>query len=306
MVIDFKNIQNKSFVDIPSSSPKITIPIQKVGISNRPTNLKLLNPLNEIECWMQSQLQIGCSLSSNQRGIHMSRIEECMSELKESGLTPLQYATELSGLIKKTQDQTDCFILLDNTIENKVNKNVSGKSSIEIINLHTKIHLSSDAVRIKKGVTVPFMNACPCTQRWGMRDFHNTLSQKGYTKEQIEDLVTNAPLQAHTNGGEASLYIDGENCEHKEIYKVLENSVPIIRELLKGMDEHAFVKMTHQQGQFCEDNIRAIAEVTVKSFNARLSDNTNIKIRVEVNESVHFHNLWAEIEKTFAELKADF
>lgn len=302
MSLDFKNIQTKTFVDIPSSEPRVRIPLPRVGISNRPAVFKLKNPLNAEIMGMPSNLRVAASLPATQRGIHMSRIEECMDELKESGLSPADFSMQLARLILKTQNQTSCIVEIDSTIENRVNKNKSGKASTEIIKFHSYAEIKDGTENLKVGVTVPFMNACPCTQRWAMRDFYNLLSQKGLDEEKVQELVKHAPLQAHTNGGEATLFLSGSDLCHADIYKVLESSVPIIREMLKGIDEHTFVRMTHEQGQFCEDNIRAIAQKTVEILTDKVAPTAIVSIKVEVNESVHFHNLWAEMEKSFSDL----
>jgi GTP cyclohydrolase FolE2 len=305
MSLDFKKIQEKSFVDIPSSEPKIRLALSRVGISNRPLVIKLKNPLNgEVES-MAANLRIASSLSAGQRGIHMSRIEECMDEIKDTGLSPRNFSLELGKLINKTQQQDESFVELEARLEHRVGKNKSGKSSTEILNIFSEASVGPSGDFMKSGISVPFMNACPCTQRWAIRDYYNLLKEKGIPEDKAQELASAAPLQAHTNGGLAALFITGPEICYKDIYAVLDNSVPIIRELLKGIDEHTFVSMTHRQGQFCEDNIRAIAKNTVELLSEKIPGNASIRIKVEVNESVHFHNLWSEIEKPFSELKSE-
>lgn len=302
MSVNFKNIREKSFVDIPSSEPKIKIKLAKVGISNRPVTLKLNNPISGEPTYIPSDINVALSLAAGQRGLHMSRIEECIDEIRESGLSPAQFVNELASLVKKTQSQDYCRIELISRLEHRVQKNKSGRISTELLDIYSIAELDGTRSITTLGVGVPFMNACPCTQRWAMRDFHELLQAKGCSAELTEEITRAAPLQAHTNGGIATLKVTDSNISHLDIYSVLEESVPIVREMLKGIDEHTFVRLTHEQGQFCEDNVRSIALKAVEMLKAKISPAALVKIAVEVNESVHFHNLWGEIEHSFSEL----
>jgi len=303
--MDFEKIDLKEFVDIPSSIPQVRLNIPLVGICQRPTNILVLDPFDKSKSTqVYSDIRISCSLNSKQRGLHMSRIEECIEELKYAGLDICEYVRECALLVKRTQGQKVCKVELTSHYEKDNLKNPSKKQSKEILELLTSIEINEDKESLQVGVVVPFINACPCTQRWGMRAYYETLRTKGYDHSTSEDLVRCAPLQAHTNRGKAKVCISSSEVSHKTIYDVLDNSVPIIRELLKGQDEHSVVRHAHEQGQFCEDNIRAIAQQVALTFKDKLPAKTPILIHVEVDESVHFHNLWAEMDQSLGELCA--
>lgn len=301
--MDFQKITLKEFVDIPSSTPKVIFTIPQVGISNRPTHIQVLDPFDQSRVIsLYSDIKVSCDLKGTQRGLHMSRIEECMEELRNAGLTLKEYVLECTKLIQRTQGQSTCKVDLKSFYEKENNSNPSKVPSRELIHFVSSCKIENNDSQLTIGVEVPFINACPCTQRWGMRAYYNTLKEQGYSHEEAEKLVRSAPLQAHTNGGIAKLYITNNEINHTDLYDVLDRSLPIIRELLKGQDEHSVVRHTHEQGQFCEDNIRSITAEVVKTFSDTLSPNTPIKIHVEVNESVHFHNLWAEVDMTLGEI----
>jgi GTP cyclohydrolase FolE2 len=303
MTIDISTIDQKQFVDIPSSTPEIKIHLSKIGVSNRPLYLKLRDPFkNDTTTTLFGNILISSSLDKNKRGLHMSRIETCLETLKNEGLTLEQFCNSLAAQIKSSQDQSDCCIDLICDYELSTNKNSSGFISSELIKLIQFAEIKGNKTKTKLGVKVPFINACPCTQKWGKRDFYHKLKQKNLAENLILELLEDAPLQAHTNGGIATLEVESNKIEHKTIYKILNNSFPIIRELLKGQDEHQLVKSTHLQGQFCEDNIRTIASNVVAELSGILEEETKIRIHVEVNESVHFHNLWGEINDTLGDI----
>ncbi len=301
---DFEKVDKKEFVDIPSSVPAIKIHLPLVGISQRPTNILFTDPFDAAQSvHLYTDIRVASSLVAEQRGLHMSRIEECIDELRTAGLPIGEFVESCAKMIVKTQQQNSCRVELTANYEKHTLKNPSGRPSKELIKLLSIVDIDGTSTKVRTGVVVPFINACPCTQRWGMREYYQVLRSKGYDHQTSEELVKSAPLQAHTNRGSAQLIITNPDVTHKMIYESLEQAVPIIRELLKGQDEHALVREAHRQGQFCEDNIRAIAKQVVTSFRDTLPASTPIKIQVEVDESVHFHNLWAELEQTLEKIE---
>jgi GTP cyclohydrolase FolE2 len=303
---DLRSIQDKSFVDIPASTPKVKLAIPQVGIRNRPCYVHIADPFSGHATRLYADLKVLFALPATQRGVHMSRIEECLSAMETQGdLTLCDWMRKLSNALLSAQALRKCCTFLDIVYEKPIAKNVSQKSSHELITLHSIIEQDADHQSICTGVTVPFINACPCTQRWAMREFFQELVEHGYSGAEAETLMRRAPLQAHTNLGKATLKIWSDKVNHQQIYDVLASAVPIVRELLKGVDEHALVSRAHSEGQFCEDNARAISQQVVAKLDTVLAEDALVKISVEVAESVHFHNLIAEIATPIGSLKAE-
>lgn len=303
-----KNIYDKSFVDIPDSEPKVKLPLENVGVSNRPHYIAILDPFDgkkEITVW--GEVNISCSLGQNQRGLHMSKFEEILHQLASKRSRNLQrFTKELCMLALKAQKAKKCTVGISINYERTTdNKNLSGKLSHELIIMTSYFESNRNKTFSRIGMVVPFFNACPCTQRWGMRDFHRFLLTENLDKKLIEKLIKNAPLQAHTNRGDLTLEVQSNKVTYKDIYRILEKSSPIIRELLKGEDEHVFVKEGHKLALFCEDLARETAFNTLKMLDKKLEKDTLIKIVVDADESVHFHNLYCEINTSLAKLKAD-
>jgi GTP cyclohydrolase FolE2 len=99
-----------------------------------------------------------------------------------------------------------------------------------------------------------------------------------------------------------TIIIESNKISFSDIYQVLEKSSPIIRELLKGNDEHAFVKLGHSLALFCEDVARHSAKNSWRYLKNKIKPDDKIKIIVDTDESVHFHNLYCEIDTTIKEL----
>lgn len=137
-----------------------------------------------------------------------------------------------------------------------------------------------------------------------MKEFYETLKADGYKDEEIFKLIEKAPLQAHTQGGEATIIVHSAEADYQTLYKIIEDSVVIIRELLSGQDEHFAVRETHKRGQFCEDIMRELIANLAKIYGGKLNPETKVKIHIDVDESVHFHNLFATVEDTLANIQA--
>lgn len=298
--LSLNSIHTKSFVDIPSSKPMVRYALPRVGITNRPCYVQVQDPFTGKNTRLFGKVKVFFGLPAEQRGVHMSRIEECLATMPALPLT--EWIEQYSKNLTASQGLPNCSVQLDLQYAKPSSKNLSEIISEELIELHSAIERNSDDVQVCAGVTVPFINACPCTQRWGMREFYQELIAQGFDEEKAESIMRKAPLQAHTNLGKATLKI-WSRVEHTTLYGVLNRAVPIVRELLKGIDEHVLVKHAHREGQFCEDNARAVVREVFNEFDGKLDDSTLLEINVDVEESVHFHNLSSQIVCDFATLR---
>ena len=305
--IPFDIIDDKSFADIPASIPDVKAYLPKVGISNRPHYISVLDPFTNKTTRLWTNIVTSFDLPAGQRGLHMSRIEGALHQIaSEKPLQVSEYTTRLCQIAKEKQQQKNCRIELWADFEIEVDKNASKRPSYELLKLYSATEQIGGEHRKETGITVPFINACPCTQRWGMKAFYEALKEDGYKDEEIFKLIEKAPLQAHTNRGEATIIVYSNEVDYSALYKVVEDSSVIIRELLSGQDEHFAVRETHKRGQFCEDVIREIMLNLVKTLDKKIAPHTQVKIHVDVDESVHFHNLFGTVEDTFESIKASF
>ena len=302
--IPISKIMKKDFVDVPSSTPKVKVPLSVVGIHKRPHYIIVSDPFTKKPVRLMSDIKVSLSLPANQRGLHMSRIEGALHQMDEfKPVDLLAYATKLCRTIKKTQEQKNCRVELVASYEHLVEKNVSKRPSHELLKLHAFAEYIGNKLSISIGITSPFINACPCAQRWGMKDFYNELKRGGYNNKEILSILQKAPLQTHTNRGEATLIVKSDKVDFEDVYKILQNSAPIIRELLSGKDEHAVVRDSHLKGMFCEDVMRSIIANVIASLDKKVSQQTLVEIIVDVDESIHFHNLYSETRDTIKNLK---
>ncbi|MCO6431070.1 MAG: GTP cyclohydrolase I FolE2 [Deltaproteobacteria bacterium] len=303
MMLD--NINEKAFVDVPSSKPSIRYPLQQVGISNRPYYVRVIDPFSGEVKDLWCQMEVSFALPADQRGLHMSRIEDAANSLRsERPLAVAGYVAEFKNRLVELQKLETCNVSLSFDIEKIINKNSSGRTSAELLKIHYNLSQSAEGEAHAVGLSVPFINACPCTQRWAMREYYNRLKAEGRPDQEIAALIEAAPRQAHTNRGQATLNVHSAQADYPSLYSILDRSVPIIRELLKGSDEHEVVREAHKQGMFCEDNIRSIICETARNYTGVLAPETLVEVSVEVDESVHYHNLTAAVSDQLQNMSA--
>lgn len=305
--IDFTQIEEKSFTDLPDTKPFVYMPLKKVGISNRPHYININDPFTGEPRELLADIKMLLNLKKDQKGLHISRMEMCLHELKKiKNLNLKQYAKKLVALLIQSQPNGTNYgrVEININYEREVSKNINRPSS-ELYALHL---IYEEDVEKKEshttiGITVPIINSCPCTQRGGIKDFYYFLKNKGINDKDINEIIENSPLQAHTNRGEAKLMMKSDKIKFNDIYKTLEKSSPVIRELLTGKDEHKFVRETHEKGFYCEDVAREIAMNVVDDYFNRLDEKTEIEIVCEIDESIHYHNLYAKIFTNLRDLK---
>ena len=314
---NFENIDEKNFVDIPSSTPKILFPLSKVGVTNRKHKIQIEDIFEKHKIQIKDifdedkiiepevDIEIFFDLPENQRGLHMSRIEKAMQKYQYSRTHLKEYLRNLIKYAAELQNRETGIVKIAFNYEKLVDKNSSGRLAHENIKIIAIGFLNKDEIKYKLGVEVPFMNACPCPQRWSIREAYHYLKNLGLSDEEIYKLINPLSFGSHTNLGTAKLIIEDlkNNLTHNEIYEILNKSVLITRELLSGKDEFDFIKEALIKEQFCEDVAREIVKNLAESLNKKLDPKSFIEIEVEVNESIHFHNLKVEIKEKFEDIE---
>ncbi len=307
--LNFDNIFDKSFVDMPDSEPRIKLPIKKVGITQRPHYVKIYDPFEDnkkIEILVD--LKIFIPLRANKRGLHMSRLERVLVKFKDNVFKDLsEYSEAIIKELAATQEKNKGEIVVEGIYEKDTYKNQSGRKGHEILNLYSTSILKDDKVKNIIGLGVQFMNACPCPQRWAIRKFYQHLKNLGYQENDIYQILEQIPFESHTNRGSVKIYLENKEnrINYRDIYQILDNSVTIVRELLSGNDEHLFIRESHEKELFCEDVVRVVAFNLYKyliDLNIKDKD-MKVKIETEVDESIHFHNLYAKVSCTLKDLE---
>ena len=303
--------------DTQDDTPSIPIKLTRVGVTGVKKLLQL-ERTNKRPIILLPTFDAFVDLPSNQKGVHMSRNPEAISEvleevangstvdveslcakIVEKMMTKHEYAKRVE--ISMTTD----FMFMK---ESPVTKN----KTQEMAQLKAKAigyRDDKDNIEIRKSVGAELigMTVCPCAQESVKESDKNKLLEflDEETTQKVLDTVTFA---SHNQRGIGTLLIEvpEDKIVHAEdLIDIIETSMSSpVCELLKRPDENATVMNAHRKPVFVEDCVRNMMEKIVKKY-ADFPDDTLITARQENQESIHRHNAFAEKVTTLGELKEE-
>ena len=303
--------------DTQDDTPSVPIKLTRVGVTGVKKLLQL-ERTNKIPIILLPTFDAFVYLPSDQKGVHMSRNPEAISEVMEDVakdstvdveslcakivekmMTKHEYAKRVE--ISMTTD----FMFMK---ESPVTKN----KTQEMAQLKAKaIGLRDDDgnINIRKSVGAELigMTVCPCAQE-SVRESDKLKLLEFLDEETTQKVLDTVTFASHNQRGIGTLLI--EVPEHKvvkaeDLIDIIETSMSSpVCELLKRPDENATVMNAHRNPVFVEDCVRNMMEKIVKKY-ADFPDDTLITARQENQESIHRHNAFAEKVTTLGELKEE-
>ena len=303
--------------DTQDDTPSVPIKLTRVGVTGVKKLLQL-ERTNKRPIILLPTFDAFVDLPSDQKGVHMSRNPEAISEVMEDVakdstvdveslcakivekmMTKHEYAKRVE--ISMTTD----FMFMK---ESPVTKN----KTQEMAQLKAKaIGLRDDDgnINIRKSVGAELigMTVCPCAQE-SVRESDKLKLLEFLDEETTQKVLDTVTFASHNQRGIGTLLI--EVPEHKvvkaeDLIDIIETSMSSpVCELLKRPDENATVMNAHSNPVFVEDCVRNMMEKIVNKY-ADFPDDTLITARQENQESIHRHNAFAEKVTTLGELKEE-
>ena len=303
--------------DTQDDAPSIPIKLTRVGVTGVKKLLQLERQ-NKRPIILLPTFDAFVDLPNDQKGVHMSRNPEAISEVLET--VAEDSGVDVESLCAKIVDKmmtkheyakrveismTTDFMFMK---ESPVTKN----STQEMAELKAKavgLRDEDGNVSIRKsiGAEVIGMTVCPCAQESVRESDKNKLLEflDEETTQKVLDTVTFA---SHNQRGVGTLYIEvpeGKVVKANDIIDIIEESMSSpVCELLKRPDENATVMNAHRKPVFVEDCVRNMMEMIANKY-SDFPDDTLITARQENQESIHRHNAFAEKVTTMGELKAE-
>jgi GTP cyclohydrolase-4 len=257
-------------------------------------------------------------LPSDQKGVHMSRNPEAISEVLED--VAKDSTVDVESLCAKIVDRmmtkheyakrveismTTDFMFMK---ESPVTKN----KTQEMAQLKAKaigLRDEDGNVDIRKSIGAELigMTVCPCAQE-SVRESDKTKLLEFLDEETTQKVLDTVTFASHNQRGVGTLLIEVPEDKYvkaEDLIDIIETSMSSpVCELLKRPDENATVMNAHRNPVFVEDCVRNMMEKIVKKY-ADFPDDTLITARQENQESIHRHNAYAEKVTTLGELKAE-
>jgi GTP cyclohydrolase-4 len=244
------------------------------------------------------KMDLFVDLPASQKGSHMSRNLELVSQLTDENLKkPVSdletfCAKTAKQLLKRHEYATQSEIKAE--ADYFLSRNYpSGESGLEPYKLVAEARAQKNGdIRKLIGVKVIGMTACPCAMeiirkigKYSMDEIPPTHNQRNITTLMIEVPGGNSSVDAN------DLIDITEQAFSSPTYSVL-----------KRAEEGKLVYSAHKNPKFVEDVVRDILKMIINKYPV-LSDDVIVIVRSESEASIHKHNAYAERITTLGELK---
>ena len=303
--------------DTQDDLPNIPIKLTRVGVTGVKKLLQLERPYKRPIILLPT-FDAFVDLPNNQKGVHMSRNPEAISEVLDSISKDSSVGVEslCAKIVERMMEKheyaerveismTSDFIFMRESPVTKHKTQETAYLKAKAVGLRDK----NGNIEIRKsiGAEIIGMTVCPCAQESVKESDKNKLLEflDEETTQKVLDTVTFA---SHNQRGIGTLLIEvpeGYDVNGEDIIEIIENSMSSpVCELLKRPDENATVINAHKKPVFVEDCVRNMMEMIVQKY-PNLPDDTLITSRQENQESINRHNAFAEKITTMGELKTE-
>jgi len=303
--------------DTQDDAPNIPIKLTRVGVTGVKKLLQLKRT-NKRPIILVPTFDAFVDLPSDQKGVHMSRNPEAISEVLED--VAKDSTVDVESLCAKIVDRmmtkheyaerveismtTDFMFMKESPVtKNKTQEMAHLKA--KAIGLRDK----DGNVDIRKSIGAELigMTVCPCAQE-SVRESDKTKLLEFLDEETTQKVLDTVTFASHNQRGVGTLLIEVPEDKYvkaEDLIEIIETSMSSpVCELLKRPDENATVMNAHRNPVFVEDCVRNMMEKIVKKY-GDFPDDTLITARQENQESIHRHNAYAEKVTTLGELKEE-
>jgi len=304
------------FPDTQDKMPRVPVQLTRVGVTGVKKLLKI-ERAQKRPIILIPTFDAFVDLPSNQRGIHMSRSPEAISEVVEEVVATSSIEVEslcaeiVNTMMSKHKyarmaevRMTSDFILVKSS---PVTKNKTQEMTKIIANAVG--YREDGEVKIRKsiGAEVIGMTVCPCAQESVMESDKQKLLEF-LDEETTQKVLNTVTFASHNQRGIGTILIEvpeNQTVRGEDIIKIIEDSMSSpVCELLKRPDENAVVMNAHKKPAFVEDCVRNMVEKIIQNY-SHLPDDTLVTVRQVNEESIHRHNAFAEKIATMGELKVE-
>jgi len=291
-------IKSIDLPDVQSSPSQSNFKLTRVGVTGVKKLVDIKRPGRKKAISLIVKMDLFVDLPALQKGSHMSRNIELVSDLIDNNLQkPISdlesFCAQTAKLLLEKHEyasfsevRAEADYFLERTYP-------SGKKGLEPYKLVAEARAKSNG-EVKKliGVRVIGMTACPCAReviktigKYKESDVPPTHNQRNITTLMIE-------VPGDDKTVDANDLIDIAECSF---------SSPTYG-ILKRREEGKIVFNAHKNPKFVEDVVRDILSEILKKYR-NLPDDVMVVVRSESEESIHKHNAFAERVTTLGELR---
>ena len=304
------------FPDTQDNRPRVPVHLTRVGVRGIKKLIKIERD-NKRPIILLPSFDAYVDLPNNQRGIHMSRNPEAISEVVEEVISNKSMEVEslcadiVNTLMSKHKyakmaevEMTSDFMFIK---KSPVTKNKTQEMTKIIA---TAVgYRKNDQIKIRKsiGAEVIGMTVCPCAQE-SVKEADKAKLLEFLDEKTVDKVLNTVTFASHNQRGRGSITIEvpeNQIIRGEDIIQIIESSMSSpVCELLKRPDENAVVMNAHKKPYFVEDIVRNMVEKIIQEY-SHLPDDTIVTMRQINEESIHRHDAFAEKISTMGELKEE-
>lgn len=284
--------------DVQSRPSQSNFKLTRVGVTGVKKLVNIKRPGKKIAMPLIVKMDLFVDLPASQKGSHMSRNLELVSEIIDENLrkpvTDLEsFCAQTAKLLLKKHEYatfSEVKAEADYFLERRY---PSGKKGLEPYKLVAEARAKANT-EIKKliGVRAIGMTTCPCA-----REVIKTIGK--YDEKYIP------PTHNQRNITTLMIEVPGDNksVDANDLINIVEQSFSSpTYGILKRKEEGQIVFDAHKNPKFVEDVVRDILSAILNKYKD-LPDDVIVVVRSESEESIHKHNAYAERVTTLGELR---
>ena len=292
-------------IDVQNQKPSGSFKLTRVGVTGikKPINVKRPDKV----VTLTAEIDVFVDLPSTQKGSHLSRNVEVISEILDKSVRqPVKslevLCEQISYMLLERHEyatSSEVEMRADYFLEKALE---SGRKSLEGYKLIAKAKAErNDEMAVKKliGVEVIGMTTCPCAMETVRK---RLAAEHPDARTHLEKF----PVVTHNQRNITTLLIEvpkGYDLEADHLIEIVEDSLSSpTYEILKRDDEAQVTLSAHENPKFVEDVVRDILGRILEKY-TNLPDSVVITVRSESEESIHKHNAFAERVTTLGELR---
>ncbi|MFX0032441.1 MAG: GTP cyclohydrolase MptA [Promethearchaeota archaeon] len=308
--------------DLQDSISRVNIPIDKVGIVGVEKKVDIIQENKKFSFYPKISALI--SLPSHKRGIHMSRTSETIEEIINEVIFKPTPSVEVVG------DRIARQLLERHPYTEKVEVKLEGKIIVQVKdNEQRTIQKAYDIISYVKarkndkeeidfnyyiGASAVGMTVCPCAKEMSQEYAEQIIKNRNdinLPPEVIQKLLNILPFSSHNQRSTGTIIVQIKDLNnHKidvlDIIDIIEDSMSgKMQSVLKRPEEAKLVRSAHLKPLFAEDVIREMAKNFILRDFPNLDEKFKIIFKIESYESIHPHNVYAELKTTIGDLKKE-
>jgi GTP cyclohydrolase-4 len=165
------------------------------------------------------------------------------------------------------------------------------------------------------GASAVGMTVCPCAKEMSLEYAEEVVKARkdiNVSDDDLKKLLNILPFSSHNQRSIGTIILQIKDLNNNkvdvlDIIDIIENSMSgKIQSVLKRPEEAELVRSAHLKPLFSEDVIREMANNFISRSFPNLEDDFSIIFKIESFESIHPHNVYAELKTTIGELKRAF